>query len=138
MSRSIPTLLFGALVLVAAACGDDGPKLFGHDDEHLLLFKRVTLAADARDRAEIEIEVRSGPDFAEPAPDGTTVAFETTGGVFVGSGSVVETATSCGHAVVTLLLPEPGQLAITASVRDSETCLLLELSDDGSIRIAPP
>ena len=52
-------LLVVALVMVATSCGDGGPNLPTQSKGWLLQFKRVTLAADAPDRLEIEIVVRA-------------------------------------------------------------------------------
>ncbi len=132
-----PVFLVGFTILVVAACGDGGPSLIKHDTDHLVLFKRITLASDARDRAEIELEVRTGSDFSKTVPDGTAVVLETSLGVFEGHGSHVEIPTDGGRVVATLILPEPSRLTITARSHDAESHLILEVNPDGSIRIDP-
>jgi len=86
-------ILIVAVMLMVTSCGDDGPNLPTQSKDWLALFKRVTLAADEPGHAEIEIEVRTGPDFSEPAPDGTKIHVETTLGSFVGGDRHIETTT---------------------------------------------
>ncbi len=132
-----PVFLVGMAVITLAACGDGGPSFIKHDTDHLLLFKRVTLAADARDRAEIELEVRTGSDFSKMAPDGTMVVLETSLGVFEDYGPRIEAQTNGGHVVVTLMLPEPSRLTVIARSHDAESRLVVDVNPDGSIRIDP-
>jgi len=130
-------LLVGIAISTVTACGDGGPGLFNHDADTLVLFKRVTLASDARDRAEIEIEVRTGSDFSRMAPDGTVVALETSFGFFENGSPRIETATVGGHAVEMLTLPGPSRLTITARSSDAKSRLVIDVKDDGSITLDP-
>ena len=130
-------LLVCALLVLVAACGDGGPSILTHDSDSLVVFKRVTLASTAPDRAEIEIEVRTGTNFSKAAPDGTEVIIETSLGTFENNGSTTEVQTVGGHAVTTLILPEPSRLVITARAHDVEARLALDVNEDGSIAIDP-
>ena len=130
-------LLVGFSILLASACGDGAPDLLGHKTS-LVQFKRVTLATDAPDRAEFEIEVRTGHEFSEPAPDGTRVVVETSTGPFVGGDTRVETATVGGHALVTLVLPGETHLTVTAAVDGTECQLAMIVDGDHTLRIVPP
>ena len=98
-------LLVITTMFVTQSCGNDGPNPLGHSSDWLVKFKRVTLATDAPDRLEIEIVVRTGHDFAEPAPDGTKILVATTISEFEGNGPVTVTSTVGGHAVVRLIVP---------------------------------
>jgi hypothetical protein len=131
-------LLVVALMLVVSSCGDGGPNLLTHDKGQLLLFKRVTLAEDAPGRAEIEIEVRTGTDLSQPAPDGTRVSVKTSLGQFEGGGSQIGTSTVGGRAVVTLILPGAAHLTVTARTDDVEAQLMIVVNADGSMQIGPP
>jgi len=130
-------LLVVALVFVVTSCGDGGPNLPTQSKGWLALFKRVTLAADEPGRAEIEIEVRTGPDFSEPAPDGTKIHVETTLGTFVGGDRQTEATTISGRAVVTLVLPGAAHLTVTARVHDVEVHLAMAVTADGSLQLDP-
>jgi hypothetical protein len=130
-------LLLVAMTVVVTSCGDDGPDLLTHDKGTLVLFKRVTLAADSPGRAEIEIEVRAGADFSLPAPDGTRVWVETSLGQFEGGGPRVDTSTVGGRAVVTLILPGAAHLHVTASTEDVEARLAIVVNADGSVQVGP-
>ena len=130
-------LLVVALTLVVSSCGDGGPNLLTQDKGLLVLFKRVTLAADTPGRAEIEIEVRSGADFSLPAPDGTRVWVEASLGQFEGGGSRVGTSTVGGRAVVTLILPGAAHLTLSASTHDVEARLTIVVNPDGSVAVGP-
>ena len=130
-------ILVVAMVLVVTSCGDGGPNLPTQSKGCLALFKRVTLAADEPGRAEIEIEVRTGPDFSEPAPDGTKIHVETTLGNFVGGDRHIETATLSGRAVVTLVLPGVAHLVVTAKAHDVEVHLAMAVTGDGSLHLRP-
>jgi len=130
-------LLVVALMLVVSSCGDGGPSLLTQDKGLLVLFKRVTLAADAPDRAEIEIEVRTGSNFSQPAQDGTRVTVETSLGKFEDGGSRIETSTVGGRAVVTLILPGAAHLTVTARTHDVEVRLNMVVNADGSVHIGP-
>ena len=132
-----PILLVGFAFLVVAGCGDDGPSLIKNDADRLVLFKRVTLASDARDRAEIELEIRTGSNFSKMVPDGTVVTLETSSGTFADGGSRIEAATVGGHIVQVLILPEPSRLTVTARSRDAESQLLIDVKNDGSIQVDP-
>ena len=132
-----PVLLVGVAILAASACGDGGPSLVKHDTDLLVLFKRVTLAADARDRAEIELEVRTGSDFSNIAPDGTPVTLETSAGSFEHNGPRIEAKTVGGHIVATLILPGPCRFTVTARSDDVESRLVIDVDADGSIRLEP-
>ena len=126
-----------AIMVVVTSCGDGGPNLPTQSKGWLALFKRVTLAADEPGRAEIEIEVRTGADFSEPAPDGTKVRVETTLGTFVGGGRQIETATIGGRAVVTLVLPGAAHLTVTARTHDVEVRLPMVVTADESLQLGP-
>ena len=130
-------ILVVAMILVVTSCGDGGPNLPTQSKGWLALFKRVTLAADEPGRAEIEIELRTGADFAEPAPDGTKIDVETTLGTFVGGDRHIETATIRGRAVVTLVLPGAAHLTVTARAHDVEVHLAMAVTADGSLRLDP-
>jgi hypothetical protein len=131
-----PALLVAVAILSASACSDF-PSLLSHDKDSLILFKRVTLAADAPDRAEVEIEVRTGTDFSEMAPDGTLVTLRTSLGWFAENGPRIEAPTVGGHMTATLILPEPSRLTLSASCGDVEAQLSLDVHDDGSIQLDP-
>jgi hypothetical protein len=129
-------LLVIALMIVAASCGDDGLNLLNHQNDRLVEFKRVTLATDAPDRLEIEIVVRTGLDFTEPAPDGTKVIVETSISEFEGNGPLIETSTIGGHAVVRLVLHNgAAHTIVTARVDKVEAQLSIVVDDNGSMRI---
>ena len=130
-------LLVGIAISTVTACGDGGPGLLKHDADNLVLFKRVTLASDARDRAEIEIEVRTGSDFSRMAPDGTVVILETSFGHFANGGARIEAQTVGGHAVEKLTLPGPSTLTITARSQDAVSQLVIDVKEDGSIALDP-
>ena len=102
-----------------------------------MLFKRVTLAADARDRAEIELEVRTGSDFSNIAPEGTPVTLETSAGAFENNGPRIEAKTVGGHIVATLILPEASRFTVTARSDDVESHLVIDVNTDGSIELNP-
>ena len=129
-------LLVVALMMVATSCGDGGPNILNPGDDWLVKFKRVTLATDAPDRLEIEIIVKTGSDFSEPAPDGTKVAVETSISEFEGNGPVIETSTIGGHAVVRLVLhPGAAHTVVTARVDDVEARLSVVVDENGSMRL---
>ena len=131
-----PVLLVVVAILSASACSDF-PTLLSHDKDNLILFKRVTLAADARDRAEIEIEVRTGADYSKMVPDGTVITLQASLGAFENTGPRIEVPTVGGHTTVTLILPEPSRLTVTASCGEVEARLTLDINEDGSIRLDP-
>jgi hypothetical protein len=87
-----PFLVACASVLVLAACGDT--DLPTEEKSSLVLFKRVTIAADAPGRAEIEIEVRTGPHLSQPVSDGTSVILETSAGRFANGAKKVQLSTA--------------------------------------------
>ena len=131
-------LVVCALVVAVVACGDGGPVLLTQGKSWLVTFKRVTLAADAPDRAEIEIEVRTGPHLSEPAPDGTAVAVETSLGRFAGNGQHIETATVGGRLLVILEISGPGTITINARVHETEAGLVIVVRADGSLSVRAP
>ena len=129
-------LLVVILIAVAASCGDAGPGPLISTKDSLVQFKRVTLADDAPDRLEIEIVVRTGADFSEPAADGTTVEIETTVGEFEGNGAHIKAATIGGHAVVRLVPPLGGsEMTVTARVDDTEARIDIQVDRYGSMRV---
>ena len=129
-------LLVVAMMIVVTSCGDGGLILPKHRTDQLVEFKRVTLAADAPDRLEIEVVVRTGPDFSEPAPDGTKVLLETSISEFEGNGPVVETTTIGGHAVVRLVLHSgAAHTVVTARVNGVEAQLSIVVDEHGSMRL---
>jgi hypothetical protein len=129
-------LLVIALMIVAASCGNDGLSLLSQNADLLVEFKRVTLATDAPDRLEIEIVVRSGLDFTDPAPDGTKIIVETSISEFEGNGPVMETSTAGGHAVVRLVLHNgAAHTVVTARVGKAEAQLSIVVDEHGSMRI---
>ena len=129
-------LLVIALTMVVTSCGDDGLGLLNHTNDQLVEFKRVTLASDAPDRLEIEIVVRTGLDFTEPAPDGTKIIVETSISEFEGNGPLVETSTIGGHAVVRLVLRNgAAHTIVTARVGKAEAQLSIVVDERGSMRI---
>ena len=128
-------LLVIAMMIVAASCGDGGPSILSHTDT-LVEFKRVTLASDAPDRLEIEVMVRTGLDYSQPAPDGTMVVLETSVSEFEGSGPRIETSTIGGHAVVRLVLqPGAAHTVVTARVNKIEARLSIVVDEYGKMRI---
>jgi len=132
-----PVFLVGVAILALSACGDGGPSLIRHDTDLLVHFKRVTLAADARDRLEIELEVRAGSDFSNIAPEGTPVILETSAGVFEHNGPRMEAKTLGGHIVATLILPDASRFTLTARAGDVESSLVIDVTSDGSIQVDP-
>ena len=136
MTTRRSVLLVFALMIVVASCGDGGPTLLKHSTDRLVEFKRVTLATDAPDRLEIEIVVRSGHDFSEPAPDGTKVVVETSISEFEGNGPLIETSTIGGHAVVRLVLHSgAAHTVVTARVEEVEAQLSIVVDEHGSMRL---
>ena len=131
-----PVLLVVIAILSATACSDF-PSFLSHDKDSVILFKRITLAADAPGRAEIEIEVRTGADFSKMAADGTVVTLETSLGAFENQSSRIEARTVGGHATEILILPEPSRLTLTASSGEVEARLTLDVNEDGSIQLDP-
>ena len=130
-------ILMVAMMFMVTSCGDGGPNLPTQSKDWLALFKRVTLAADEPGRAEIEIEVRTGADFSQPAPDGTKIRVETTLGTFVGGDQHVETTTIGGRALVTLDLPDTAHLTVTARTHDVEAHLEMAVTAGGSLQLGP-
>jgi hypothetical protein len=129
-------LLVVAMMIAAASCGDGGPGLLKSGTDRLVEFKRVTLATDAPDRLEIEIVVRTGPEFTEPAPDGTKVVVETSISEFEGNGPLIETSTIGGHAVVRLVVPSGAtHTVVTACVDEVEARLSIVVDESGSMRL---
>jgi hypothetical protein len=129
-------LLVIASAFAIASCGDGGPYFTSQSKDELVLFKRVTLATDAPDRLEIEIEVRTGPNFTDPAPDGTKVSVETSLGEYEGNGPRFATTTMSGHAVVRLVPPPgPAEIVVTARVDDVEAKLAIVVDEYGSMRL---
>ena len=129
-------LLVVALIVIATSCGDGGPNLPTQSKGWLLQFKRVTLAADAPDRLEIEIVVRTGPHFAEPAPDGLKVSVESSAGTFEADGQRYETSTTGGRAVVRLIPPSgPSQIIVKATIEDVEAQLSIVVDEYGSMHL---
>ena len=129
-------LLVVALMVVASSCGDGGPNLPTQNESWLVQFKRVTLASETPDQLEIEIVVRTGSDFSEPARDGTKIAVGTSHSEFEGNGPRIEASTIGGHALVTLVLPPgPTHMVVTAVVEDVETRLSIVVDEHGSMRL---
>jgi len=129
-------LLVVALIFIATSCGDGGPSILNPGGDWLVKFKRVTLATDAPDRLEIEIIVKTGSDFTEPAPDGTKVVVETSISEFEGNGPIIETSTIGGHAVVRLVLhSDAAHTVVTARVDDVEARLSVVVDEHGSMRL---
>ncbi len=136
MTTRRSVLLIIAIVFVATSCGDGGPNLLNPGDDWLVKFKRVTLATDAPDRLEIEIVVKTGLDFSEPAPDGTKVRVETSTSEFEDNGPMIETSTVGGHAVVRLVLHSgAAHTVVTARVDDVEVQLSVVVDEHGSMRL---
>ena len=129
-------LLVVALMVFATSCGDGGLNLPTQGDGWLVKFKRVTLSTDAPDRLEIEIVVRTGVNFSEPAPDGVKILVETSFGEFEGNGARTQTSTIGGHALVRLVLPQgPTHMVVTAVVEDVENSLSIVVDEHGSMRL---
>ena len=129
-------LLVIAVLIGATSCGDGGPGILNSDNDWLVKFKRVTLANDAPDRLEIEIVVKTGSDFTEPAPDGTKIFVETSISEFEGNGPVIQTSTIGGHAVVRLVLhSDAAHTVVTARVEDVEVQLSVVVDEHGSMRL---
>jgi hypothetical protein len=136
MTARRSVLLIIVFVFIATSCGDGGPGLLNPGNDWLVKFKRVTLATDSPDRLEIEIVVRTGPNFSEPAPDGTKVAVETSISEFEGNGPILETSTIGGHAVVRLVLHSTAaHTVVTARVEDVEVRLSVVVDEHGSMRL---
>lgn len=128
-------LLVVASTVGVAACGG-GPHFTSQTNDELVLFKRITLATDSPDRLEIEIEVRTGPNFTDPAPDGTKVSVETSLGRYEGNGPSIATSTEGGHAVVRLVPPPgPADIVVTARVESAEAKLVIVVDEHGSMRL---
>lgn len=132
LARKLVALAF-PLVVLLASCSDTGHNLVTKEQDRLVVFKRVTVATESPDRAEIEIEVRTGPHFSHPAPDGTPVVIVTSLGSFLNGESLIESATEAGRTVVILKIPNTGALTLTARVRDTEADLTLLVRPDGSL-----
>ena len=130
-------LLVGFSILLTTACGDGGPEILGSHKSSLIQFKRVTLASDAPGRAEIEIEVLTGSDFSEPAPDGTAIVVKTSSGFFDGGSAQVELNTVGGRALATMVLPGATHLLVTAATDGTESRLRLIVEPDGSLQLDP-
>jgi hypothetical protein len=130
-------LIIGIAGVIVSACSEGGPSLVKHDTDNLVLFKRVTLAADAPDRAEIEVEVRTGSDFSKMAPNGTVVTLETSLGRFENNGRRIQARTVGGRSVNILILPEPSRLTVSARSGDAEALLVIDVNEDGSIQLDP-
>ena len=129
-------LLVVALMFIATSCGDGGPNILNSGNDWLVKFKRVTLATDSPDRLEIDIVVRTGSDFSEPAPDGTKILVATSISEFEGNGPIIETSTTGGHAVVRLVLhSDAAHTILTAKVDEVETRLSIVVDDNGSMRL---
>jgi len=129
-------LLVILLMIVTTSCGDGGPNLLNPGNDWLVKFKRVTLAVDAPDRLEIEIVVRTGHDFSEPAPDGTKIVVKTSVSEFEGNGPLIEASTIGGHAVVRLVLHAgAAHTVVTARVDEVEAQLSVVVDDHGSMRV---
>ena len=136
MTARRSVLLIIALVFIVTSCGDGGSNLLNPGDGWLVKFKRITLATDAPDRLEIEIVVKTGSDFSEPAPDGTKVAVETSISEFEGNGPMIETSTIGGHAVVRLVLHSgAAHTVVTARGDDVEVQLSVVVDEHGSMRL---
>ena len=136
MTARRSVLLIFALIFIASSCGDGGPNLMNPGDDWLVKFKRVTLATDAPDRLEIEIVVKTGSDFSEPAPDGTKVVVTTSISEFEGNGPIIETSTFGGHAVVRLVLhSRAAHTVVTARVDEVEVQLSVVVDERGSMRL---
>ena len=136
MTARRSVLLIFALIFIATSCGDGGPNLMNPGDDWLVKFKRVTLATDAPDHLEIEIVVKTGLDFSEPAPDGTKVVVTTSISEFEGNGPIIETSTFGGHAVVRLVLHfRAAHTVVTARVDDVEVQLSVVVDEHGSMRL---
>jgi len=129
-------LLVITMMIGATSCGDGGPSILNPGNDWLVKFKRVTLATDAPDRLEIEIVVKTGSDFTEPAPDGTKIFVETSISEFEGNGPIIETSTIGGHAVVRLVLhSDAAHTVVTARVDDVEVQLSVVVDEHGSMRL---
>ena len=129
-------LLVIASMIGATSCGDGRPGILNPSNDWLVKFKRVTLATDAPDRLEIEIVVKTGSDFTEPAPDGTKIFVETSISEFEGNGPVIQTSTIGGHAVVRLVLrSDAAHTVVTARVEDVEVQLSVVVDEHGSMRL---
>ena len=95
-----------------------------------------TLATDAPDRLEIEIVVKTGADFTEPAPDGTLVVVETSISEVEDNGPITRTSTIGGHAVVRLVHhSDAAHTVVTARVDDVEAQLSVVVDEYGSMRL---
>jgi hypothetical protein len=136
MTARRSVLLVIVFVLLVTSCGDGGLNLLSTGDDWLVKFKRVTLATDSPDRLEIEIVVKTGSDFSEPAPDGTKILVATSISEFEGNGPIIETSTTGGHAVVRLVLhSDAAHTILTAKVDEVETRLSIVVDDNGSMRL---
>lgn len=131
-----PFLVACTSVLVLAACGDT--DILNEEKSSLVLFKRVTIAADAPNRAEIELEVRTGPHLSQPVSDGTLVTLETSAGRFANGAKVVQLATAGGRTLAELEISGPETLQLTARVHGTETRLAVLVRRDGSLVVRAP
>jgi hypothetical protein len=110
-------VLLVALIIVASSCGDGGPNLPTQNESWLVQFKRVTLASETPDRLEIEIVVRTGSDFSEPARDGTKVAVGTSHSEFEAQlcNCSICSMTSYLHLIVPAAVDEHGSMRLASS-----------------------
>jgi hypothetical protein len=131
-----PFLVVCTSVLMLAACGDT--DLPTEEKSSLVLFKRVTIAADAPGRAEIELEVRTGAHLSQPASDGTTVTLETSAGRFANGAKVVQLSTAGGRALAELEINGAQDLQLKARVHGTETRLAVLVRRDGSLVVRAP
>lgn len=131
-----PFLVVCTSALVLAACGDT--DLPTEEKSSLVLFKRVTIAADAPGRAEIELEVRTGAHLSQPASDGTTVTLETSAGRFANGAKVVQLSTAGGRALAELEISGAQNLQLKARVPGTETRLAVLVRRDGSLVVRAP
>ena len=131
-----PLLVACTLLLVLTACADNG--LPTEEKNHLVLFKRITIAADAPGRAEIELEVRTGANLWQPAPDGTAVTLEASAGRFANGARVIYLSTTGGRALAEIAIDGPETLQLTAKVHEVETRLGVLVRRDGSLVLQKP
>ena len=130
-------LLVVALILFAASCSDDDTSILDGGKHWLVQFHRLTLASDTPDRLEVEVEVLTGANLAQRAPDGTAVIVSTTVGAFETGGGRAEIQTVGGYALALLELPadRPAGGTITARVGEVATAMEILVDEAGSMQL---
>jgi hypothetical protein len=128
------------LTLVAMACGDDDTSILDGGKHWLVQFHRLTVASDTPDRLEVEIEVLTGANLVQRAPDGTAVIVSTTVGAFETGAGRAEIRTEGGYALALLELPadRPANGTITARVGEAEATMKILVDRTGAMQLGAP